>query len=83
MGKPAVSFFPNTPLSVDQELIDAGRIFHSRNPRAIVQYVEDSSRTTRTGNLERSQNVREEVIDIVDALIRDLTQADMNGGSKR
>ncbi|HET7324987.1 MAG TPA: DUF354 domain-containing protein, partial [Halococcus sp.] len=40
MEKPAVSFFPNTLLSVDQELVADGRIFHSRNPAEIIEYIE-------------------------------------------
>ncbi len=40
MGKKSVSFFPgDNLLSVDQELVDAGKILHSRDPGRIMDYV--------------------------------------------
>jgi uncharacterized protein len=40
MGKTAVSFYPsNELLSVDAQLIKEGKIFHSREPKEIVEYV--------------------------------------------
>jgi len=40
MGVPAVSFFPGKKLlAVDKSLIKTGKIFHSREPREIVDYV--------------------------------------------
>lgn len=73
MRKPAVSFFPNTPLSVDQELIASGRIFHSRDPDAIRTYVHKHDGDPSSGSLAPSAIVRDEVIAIVDRLLRELT----------
>jgi len=40
LGVPAVSFFPGrTLLAVDKELVKQGKIFYSRDPRDIVEYV--------------------------------------------
>jgi len=40
LGVPAVSFFPGrTLLAVDKELVKQGKIFYSRDPKDIVEYV--------------------------------------------
>ncbi len=69
MEKPAVSFFPNTLLSVDQELVADERIYHSRNPQEIVAYIESLDESTISPDRERARAVREEVIDLTNALI--------------
>lgn len=69
MEKPAVSFFPNTLLSVDQELVADGRIYHSRNPDEIVAYIESLDESTISPNRERARAVRKEVIDLTESLI--------------
>lgn len=71
MDKPAVSFFPNTLLSVDQELVDEGRIFHSRNPAAILDYVDSLSNRDVTPDRSRSRTVRQEVTDVVSQIINE------------
>ncbi len=40
LGVPAVSFFPGKSLlAVDKELVKQGKIFHSRDPKEIVEYI--------------------------------------------
>ena len=70
MEKPAVSFFPNTLLSVDQELVADGRIYHSRNPEDIIDYIESLSMTDVDPDRERARSVREEVVSLTERLIR-------------
>ncbi|EMA35747.1 DUF354 domain-containing protein [Halococcus hamelinensis] len=69
MEKPAVSFFPNTLLSVDQELVADGRIFHSRDPEAIIDHVASLDESDIDPDRERAHAVREEVIDLTNDLI--------------
>lgn len=69
MHKPAVSFFPNTLISVDQELVDEGRIFHSRSADAIAEYVREQSAADAEPSLAQSREVRDEVADIVGSLV--------------
>lgn len=70
MEKPAVSFFPNTPLSVDAELIDAGRIVHSRDPATILEYVTSLDHAAMNGDRQRSTTVRDELVALVSNLVR-------------
>jgi len=69
MQKPAVSFFPNTLLSVDQELVSEGRMFHSRDPDAIVDHVLSRSSADVAPDLSESKRVRAEVADLVRSLV--------------
>lgn len=41
IGTPAVSFYPDKLLKVDQYLVNSGKIFHSRNVSEIVDFVLD------------------------------------------
>ncbi|WP_137287832.1 DUF354 domain-containing protein [Halorussus salinisoli] len=69
MGKPAVSFFPNTLLSVDQQMVDEGRILHSRDPERIVDYVAGLDADDARLDRSRSQRVRDEVVSLTDQLV--------------
>lgn len=71
MDKPAVSFFPNNLLSVDQELKAEERIFHSRNPAQILDYIDSLSAHAISPDRSRSRAVRQEVTEIVSRLIDD------------
>ena len=66
MNKPAVSFFPETPLSVDRELVRDGKILQSRDRHEIFDYL-DANRGTE-GNLGQSRQVRDEVAELVTRL---------------
>jgi len=64
MGTPAVSFFPGKELlSVDKEMIKRGWLMHSRDPFEIVEYIKNTKK--KELDIERSRNVREEVINIL------------------
>ncbi|ELZ10970.1 hypothetical protein C479_09173 [Halovivax asiaticus JCM 14624] len=69
MGKPAVSFFPNTLLSVDQELVDEGRIHHSRDPEAIADHVAGLDADDVSLDRSRSRRVRDEVVSLTSTLV--------------
>jgi predicted glycosyltransferase len=68
MGKPAVSFFPNTLLSVDQQMIDNGQIFHSRSPIEILEYLESLSKSNIKPDRSRSADVLDEVVNIINEI---------------
>lgn len=69
MEKPAVSFFPNTLLSVDQEMVSEDRIFHSRDSSTILEYIDSLSEQDVSPDRARSQEVRQEVVEIVSDII--------------
>ena len=70
MEKPAVSFFPNTLLSVDQELVADGRIVHSRDAGAIVEHIAGLDSADVEPDRERARTVRDEVVELTNDLIR-------------
>jgi predicted glycosyltransferase len=70
MEKPAVSFFPNTLLSVDQELVADGRIFHSRNPDEIIEHIVALGTNDVEPDRERARAVRDEVVALTGELIQ-------------
>ena len=63
-------------LSVDQSLVDAGKMFFSRDVAQIMQYLEhakDSFFEYRAGGiagLERCKQVQQEILDVLDQQIR-------------
>lgn len=70
MGKTALSFYPsNELLSVDTQLINEGKIFHSRDPKEIVEYVISNFSKKRTLKLERSKKVKKEILKIINTCI--------------
>ena len=69
MGKPAVSFFPEAPLSVDRELIAEGRIYRSRDPADILSYVERQGPEDRRADRSRARETHAEVCRLVGDLI--------------
>ena len=78
LGVPSVSFFAGAHLlAVDQSMVDAGKMFFSRNVDEIMQYL-DSARssffTERGGGiagLERCKQVQQEILDVLDKKIRE------------
>jgi predicted glycosyltransferase len=69
MEKPAVSFFPSSLLSVDQEMVNKDMIFHSRDPQKIVEFIISKSGEERTPDTSRSEAVLDEVAGIVNTII--------------
>ncbi|MGN8219280.1 DUF354 domain-containing protein [Halococcus morrhuae DSM 1307] len=70
MEKPAVSFFPNTLLSVDQELVADGRIFHSRDADAIIDHITGLDESDVAPDRERARAVRDEVVALTNELLQ-------------
>ena len=70
MGKPAVSFFPsNNFLSVDEQLIDAGKLLHSRNVDEIGNYVLRSKNDNKLINFNCSKKVKEEILEVIRSIL--------------
>ena len=70
LGRKAVSFFPGENLlSVDQALIDEGRIFHSRNAEEIVQYVFSDDGISAVNN---SKAVLDDVMGKINGIISEV-----------
>lgn len=66
MGKTAVSFFPGEELlSVDRNLIEAGKMMHSRDPKAMVEHVISNLGPINRPDLRRSKEVKADVIDLI------------------
>jgi hypothetical protein len=74
MAKPAVSFFPHTMLSVDQRLVADDRVFHSRDADDIVDYLTGLSASDVEPDLDRARAVRDDVVDITDGVIDEVTR---------
>lgn len=72
MGTTAVSFFPsNNLLSVDQQLVDEGKIFHSIDPKEIVDYVLSNYKKKGKLNLERSKKAKKEIVKITKEILNE------------
>lgn len=78
LGVPSVSFFAGAHLlSVDQSLVDAGKMFFSRDVEQIMQYLESANGsffTHRAGGvagLARCKQVQQEILDTLDKKIRE------------
>ncbi len=68
MGVPAISFYPgNEMLAVDRDMIERGWVFHSRDPKEIVQYVIEAKR--REINPDRSIHVQSTVISLLNEIL--------------
>ncbi len=70
MGKPAVSFFPHSLLSVDRKMVEEGRVYHSRDPDAILDYVVSLTPRRIEPDRSRSKDTYEDVADLTEDLIR-------------
>ena len=78
LGVPSVSFFAGAHLlAVDQSLVDAGKMFYSRDVQQIMQFLNNSHHsffTKRGGGfagLERCKQVQQEILDVLDQKIRE------------
>jgi len=71
MGKTAVSFFPSEILlSVDQQLVEEGKIFHSRDTKEIVEHVLSNYKKIKKLDTERSKKVKKEILTIINTCIQ-------------
>ena len=78
LGVPSVSFFAGAHLlAVDQSMVDAGKMFYSRDVQQIMLFLEASKQsffTERGGGiagLERCKAVQQEILDTLDKKIRE------------
>ena len=78
LGVPSVSFFAGAHLlAVDQSMVDAGKMFYSRDVKQIMQFLDKSRNsffTSRGGGiagLERCKQVQQEILDVLDKKIRE------------
>ena len=78
LGVPSVSFFAGAHLlAVDQSMVDAGKMFYSRDVQQIMQFLNNSRHsffTSRGGGiagLERCKQVQQEILDVLDKKIRE------------
>ena len=78
LGVPSVSFFAGSHLlAVDQSMVDAGKMFYSRDVQQIMQFLNNSRHsffTERGGGiagLERCKQVQQEILDVLDKKIRE------------
>lgn len=70
MGVPAVSFFPGARLlSVDRDLVERGKVLHSRDPGEILEYVIDNWGKRRKGELEKAKKVKRQVVQMIKAMV--------------
>ena len=75
LGNNAISFFPETKLlAVDQNLIDEGRILHSRDPHEIVDFILSHPRKSSKEFIENSKSVLDEVTRITKSAILEMLQ---------
>jgi predicted glycosyltransferase len=67
LGVPSVSFFPGKKLlSVDKNLISENKMFHSRDPEEIVEYVlNNKKKNKKLLDFKRSKKVKNEVVKII------------------
>ena len=78
LGVPSVSFFAGAHLlTVDQSMVDGGKMFFSRNVGEIMNYLETSKgnffaeRAAGVAGLERCKQVQQEILDVLDQRIRE------------
>ncbi len=70
MGKKAVSFFPSVVmLSVDKQLMSEGKIFHSRSPTDIVDYVLTGQENSSRLKLAESKAVKRTLIRNIEGIL--------------
>lgn len=69
LGIPAISFYSGKKmLAVDKQMIRKGKIFFSRDPQAILDYINSSQKADP--DLERSKKVKEEVLKKIEEVIK-------------
>ncbi|MEM4141245.1 MAG: DUF354 domain-containing protein [Nitrososphaeria archaeon] len=72
MGLTAVSFFPGTRLlAVDKNLVEEGRLFHSRDPKEIVGFVTANwkRKSSLCSEIEKAKRVKEFIVKLIKKVI--------------
>jgi len=72
LGTTAVSFFPERLLAVDRQLVNEGKMLHSRSVEEIMEYLASAPRTAKSPNLERCKQVKHQVVSIVNLILENL-----------
>jgi predicted glycosyltransferase len=72
METPAVSFFPNSLLSVDKQLVDEGKVLHSRDVPEIAEYLTGLDEADAEPSRKRARTVRDEVVALTQGLVDDM-----------
>ena len=70
LGVTSVSFFPERLLAVDQRMVREGRVYHSRDPKAIVEHV-IAAKQRRQEGLQRSRKAQRTVLADVQRCMRE------------
>ncbi|KPU63856.1 hypothetical protein EP1X_01260 [Thermococcus sp. EP1] len=66
MGVPAVSFFPRERLlAVDKDLVERGKMLHSREPEEIVEYVIENWNRKRKGDFKTAKRTKKQIIEYI------------------
>ncbi|NJE42900.1 DUF354 domain-containing protein [Thermococcus sp. GR6] len=72
LGTPAISFFPGERLlAVDKDLVNKGKMLHSREPEEIVEYVLANWNKKRKPEFEKAKQVKKQVIHYINDIIGD------------
>jgi len=75
LGVPAISFFPEKLLSVDKQLIQEGKIFHSRNIEEILEHI-NKFKNKREYNLSLVKNksikIKNYVVNLINEILNDI-----------
>lgn len=69
MGVPAVSFFPEKLISVDEQLAKANLLFHTRDPEKITDYIIKKGKKDRSRYPEESKRVKAQVVLILKQIL--------------
>ena len=76
LGVPAVSFFPEKLLSVDKQLINERKLFHSRNIEEILEYINKFKSKNRYKSFEfsrvNSTKIKNQVIKLINEILNDI-----------
>lgn len=70
LGTPAVSFFPSRALlSVDQDLINRGKMIHTRDVNEVITYIKMNWDKEKKADFQESKSVKKQVLQLLDAII--------------
>lgn len=73
LGVPSVSFFPGKQLAIDKYLVEEGKLFHSRDPQDIFEYVLENWGNKRKPEFDNAKRVKYGLIKCITDLMSDKT----------
>jgi len=69
LGVPAVSFFPGKQLlAIDKNLINKRKLFHSRDPQKIFEYVMQNWDNKRRPEFKKAKQVKREILEYITSI---------------